>query len=503
MRTMTRAAVAAALVMGLLAACSSGPDPEAAKAAEAYSTALDAWSQELVAAAEEARTVTPAEREAAGEKGPDVDEVGIGEVLTKAPDLKKFDNPENTPVYLAATRVKKQVDAITDELAGLEPEALERLAVANYHSYYVLADVYYNTLGGPAADRRRIDGDAFDHLDDPAKHDAMLRDANVTFAKERKAIVETAIEEMQGADVGGEDPVIPEDGLGVSVGAFIVDWLREDMAFQDDAIEEMGTWKVLYAPYRHFWGHESINDVFVTPASHAAALRPAFAAQVTELAALLAEQTSATPAPEKAPALPPLAEPYRQVLLDGYLPWGDKAESRTHTMGRLWMLWRIRELEKTPDDAYTAARAAILEELNRGVDEGKAEDFRPGATRLLSLVGAYSEAYVPRATTEENTLLLAELEEVIAFGKRLRSYPMIAEVAADFDAALKLYGELNTQVAEALELGQGHQYIALRDLGEEYESKIIDVASPSLGLLDDDAKTEELMATLIKATAPS
>ena len=492
--------VAAALAAGMLSACTPAPNQEAIEAASAYGEALTKWTQELATAAESARTANTAEWEAAGEGELPFAEVGIGDVLTTAPELEAFDAGavEHTPSYRAAARVAEQIAAITEELAGLEPESLERLRLAAYDAYWVTADLYYNTLGGPATDRLTVKTEAYDYLDDLPTVRRMLREASLAFAQERRELLGVAIEDFGGKTEVEERVIVPDGALGTSIGAFVADWLNEEVAFQDDAIEEMGRWTTIGAPYDTFWGYGNLHGTFAAPAEHAAQLRPAFVAQAAQLAT---ELTTVAVEPSSKPNWPALGDPYRQVLLDGYLPWGDPAASQDYTADRLWMLWRIHELEDVPEAAYLAARTALLEEFNRGVAEDESIDFRPGAGRLLALIEEQSNWLSSDEDVEGYEEMFAALQEVQGYAEALGRYPMTAEVRADYDAVLKLSAKLIDDIEAVMERGTT-AYSAITGLVSDYLKDVEDAASPSLTALDDDAQAEKLLAAAIEGTAP-
>lgn len=499
MRRMITCVLVAALGAGALAACSPTPNAEAVEAAATYSDALTEWVQELGAAAESARTATDAELEAAGDGDLPFDEVGIGQVLTTAPELEPFEAAavEHTPTYLTAARVADQIGAITEELTGLEPESLEPLRLASYDSYWVLADLYYNTLGGPATDQLEAQTAAFDYTDDLPTFYRMLREAGLAFAQGRRELLDVAIEEMGGTALGADRPVVPEGEFATSVNAFILDWLAEEVAFQDDAIEQIGGWSTVAAPYGSFWNYGNLNGVFTAPAEYAAQLRPAFVEQATELAAAIAQGADTSSAPQ----LPALGDPYRQALLGGYLPWGDPAQSQDYTADRLWMVWRIQELDDVAEGPYLAARAAVFEEFNRSVEEDQAIDFRPGSGRLLAFIEEQSKWLSSDLDVEGYREMFAALQDVQGYGEALGRYPMTPEVAADFEAVLGLSAQLISSIEEVMERGT-NAYSAISGLVIDYLRDVEAAASGSLGALDDDAQAEQLLATAIENTAP-
>jgi hypothetical protein len=500
MRRIMTFVLAGTLAAGALSACSPTPNEAAVEAAAAYGDALTEWTQELATAAESARTATDAEWEAAAESELGFEEVGIGDVLTTAPELEAFEpaEVEHTPAYLTAARVAAQVEAITVELAGLEPESLTALRTATYDSYWVLADLYYNTLGGPAADRLAAGTDAYDLTDDLPAFYRALREAGLAFAEGRLELLHVAIEEIGGTALGSDRVIVPDSPLGASVAAFIDSWLNEEVAFQEEAIEVMQGWKTVAAPYNSFWNYGNLNGVFSAPARYAAELRPAFVALATELASALAgsgdEPTSATD-------LPALGDPYRQALLDGYLPWGDPAQTQDYTADRLWMVWRIQELDDVPEAPYLAARAAVFEEFDRSTTEDQGIDFRPGSGRLLAFIEEQSEWLSTSLDVEGYEEMFAALQDLQTYGEALGRYPMTTEVSADYTAVLDLSAQLIADIDAVMERGTS-AYSAISGLVADYLDDVEDAASPSLTALDDDAQAEQLMAAAIQATAP-
>ena len=56
-----------------------------------------------------------------------------------------------------------------------------------------------------------------------------------------------------------------------------------------------------------------------------------------------------------------VGDAYRTVVVDGFVSPLRKAKFRDSIVtGRLWMLFRMRQIEHTPDAAYEAARQTLL-----------------------------------------------------------------------------------------------------------------------------------------------
>ena len=471
MRKQLTMAVVAAVTLGTLVGC-SGPNADAVAEAASYSDELTTWTEDLADA---------------GADGAEE----LGTVLDEAPELKKFEGVDETPTYLVAHDVATRIDTIAAELQAIEPGALGELTDASADGYEVTADLYYDSLVA-ATDRVTSLTEWIGSDDEEAARAARI-DIHLTFAEARKGFLERAAKDFSAMTLDGV--------LAASVVAFAEDWYLEEVAFQERAIEEIGSWEQLTNGYKDFWGFGDLNNVFVAPGEFAPVLRPAFVQLAEDFALELATVVEAADA--SAPELPHLGDPYREVLLGGYLPWGDPEATQDHTANRLWALWRIRELEKTPDAAYLTARSTILEELNRGVEEGTAQDFRPGVTRLLDFTLLYSDTFGSLWELVDQKWLL-KLEEAYGYGVALRADPMTGPVGEAFDEVLALYEELNEEI-NALVEADGDPYdltYDVLDLGEMYREKVIEAASPALEALDDDAQFEQQLADAITATRP-
>lgn len=490
MRRIAVFGVVAAVAVATLTGCTTGPNQEAVKAAESYGDALTTWAGGLADALPDARTATPDERK---DDGPDFEEVGLGDALADPPALKKVEGVENTPTYLFAAEVAEQVDAAAAELRAIEPDGLKALRALGSDAYTVVADLYYDSLD---ADGKRLEAfTAALELDrqSPAYDDA-IREAWKGFFAARGELVTKA---------GKDSAALKTDNpLGTSLAAFMTDWYDEEAAFDEKAVEVIGANTVYADAYGTYWGVGNLNSVLSAIPENAAALRAGYVQQIGDLADAVDAMNSASPAPSAGPSVPALGEPYRQLLLDGYLPWGDPGEGTVHATDRLWMLWRIRELEGTPDKPYAAARVALFEEINRGLESNQRSDHRPGADRLLELIGEYSDNF---ETYDLDERVLTRLTEITAYGKALREVPMLPAVADDFDKVLALYDELNGELADALETytDEYDRMRVLSGLGIEYEKKVTDAATPSLTIVDDDAQMKALLAEAIEATRPS
>lgn len=466
MRKQLSVTLVTAVALTALAAC-SGPNAEAAEAAADYSAELTTWVEALADPGEE-----------------------LGPVLEDAPTLEKFDDVDHTPTYLLASDVATRIDIIVGELAALEPDALDALDGVADEAFWITADLYYDTLG--AATDRLTAIDATSDLDDDGDASDARVAAHLAFAEARVGFLERAVDALPA--------ITPGDGLGVSVSAFAEDWYGEELAFLQSSIAEIGSWEVLSNGYKDFWNFGNLGEVYRAPREFSSSLRPAFVHQAqgvaVELATVVADPDAA------APDLPALGDPYRAVLLEGFLPWGDSEATEEYTANRLWALWRIRELEETPDDAYLTARTTLMEELNRSVKEGTAQDFRPGSTRLLDLVDVHGNSF-ESVLDQSAERWVSELSDVHSYGLALTEQPMTAEVAAALEEVLAIYQELNLKVAELVTStdDEGDLLFAANNLGDEYREKVVDAASPALGALDDDAKFEQQLAQAITATA--
>lgn len=501
-------AMAMLVAMSALTACTpTGPDPDAERAAQTYADELQGWSAELTAAVPLASTWTQAQIDAKPEGEELPEELGVGEVLDEAPQLEEFDASvaERTPAYRRAVAVAEQVDGVLGELRSLEPESVKQLRKAGTAAFFIGSDLYYDTYGGPALTRVNAFSDALDAGIISPEGIKLQRDAEIAFARDRMKLLDTAVKAMQSTRKGADYPVIPDSAIGRSVGAFIVDWYEEDRAFEKRALAEVETWKQLSTEYGEFWGAEQYGSAFRVAIEHAAELRPAHAETVAALAEDLRSDREPTAF---------AGDPYRALLLQGYLPWGDPGQGVEQTVNRLWMLWRIRELEHTPDTAYEAARAALLEEINRGIAEDTVRDHRAGGTRALNAFSAITEAAERAPGDDEDEhyeRFFERLAEAISFAEALQKGPMMAEVRSGYDAMIEETEKSRDDLRAIVEnpdreepdiLAQYEVSVAVGDFHEGLEERLTEALTPSLAMLDDDAAFSERLAELIEATDP-
>lgn len=497
---------------GALSGCTpSGPDEAAERAAAAYAAELQDWSDELAEAVPRAKTWTQSEIDAdaaSGGEGGLPEEVGLGGLLDEAPVLQEFNASvvERTPVYREVVAVSERVDVVLAELRSLEPAEVKQLRAAGAATSLVAFELYDATFGGPALGRLEAYSASLDAgtITDEAR--TLLRESDAAFARERIGFLDAAIEAMRGTGRGSDDPLIPDSSIGHSVGAFVIDWYEEDRAFEERALAEIESWELSPERYGEFWGFEDLSSIFRVSVDRADELRRAHAATISTLAA---DAGSGGPASAFA------GDAYRAILLDGYLPWGDDSEGAAHAVDRLWMLWRIRELDGTADAEYDAARAALLEELNRGIPDGTVRDHRPGSARVLGAVEALVEGAENAPDDREAGWdpLLARLAESVSFAERLREGPpMMGEVADGYDAML---AEVATARGELVELrdapdpeqselaADSELSVAFIRFDGDLQERLVPILSPSLSLLDDDARFSARLAELIEATRPA
>lgn len=471
MRRTMIAAMVVAMAMGMTASCGGeGVNEEAQKAATSYNTALQKWADEVSAAD---------------------DDDALGTALMHVPELAAHEDVEKTPGYLAARAVARRADIVSSELQGVihHPE-LDKMA----SNLWQLSTLYTDTLGA-ATDRRRAFSDALDVLDsnDAGPYAQRLLAASTTFAKARIAALEDEETTI--------DSATAQSPLGESMGAFMTDWITEEEAFQSEAIKQMSTWSSFRTPYKDFWWFANFTELPGVVKKNAKILRAGYLEQIPALATSL--DTSLTRDPIEPPAaadLPAPGEPYRQALYKGYRPWKDTKADQAYTLNRLWLLWRIHELEKTPEKAYAEARATLLEEINRKPPKAEdfAEDPRSGATRLLDVIGEYSDAFGDAGfgLTDD---WLPTLIEIHAYGVVLEDGPATAPVRSALHEVLALMAELNDKLAPALEAEDGK---TIAKLGKDYQARFVKAATRALGPLDDDAAFEKQLTTAIAATAP-
>lgn len=465
---LTTCAIAAVVLTG----CTPPQNEDAAEAAEAYSKSLTAWAGELADA-------TAAEEP-------------LADILAAAPELEQVGGVENTPGYLAAQDVAAQIDLVAAELSGIGDE----------YELYDLADemhlesTFDATVDHANADRIDAISASWD-LEDKASKVAN-RDAHTTYWRSRAGAVDDEI-------TLNESMLDPDAGLQASFLAFNLDWLAEERAFDKQVISDLGTYTQFTNAYLDVVGTVSSGFSVVTPYLYAEPMTAEYAALAEEFAATLADVIETGTLLGESERVPSIADPYRTILIDEYIPIGTENSNARSAVIRLWMLWRIRELEKTPDTAYEAARTMLLEEVNRRPGDqqsgGSAFDPRPGSGRLLDVVTRFGQSLT--GTIEHDDAWITELEEVYRYTKTLRDHPMIDEVAEAFDDVLALQREQIDAVADLVAANPDDLRSQIYHLIDAVADDLYEAALPAVRYLDNDAEFSEDLAALIEATSPT
>ncbi len=472
MKRAARILAVGALGAAALTGCTPAESEEAIAAAEQYSEELSAWAPEVSDAAKQ-RIET--------------DTDALVEVLDEAPELKPVEGAENTPAYTAAEEVVEHTALNVTELRG--------------YAASEVAEKYVDALEEASRLNDRVDTASTAHTDDAGD---TLR---MPSKEGKKAVIEThrAYAESVASALRDEvtlvEKTVPEDeesGLVPSVRAFVLDWLADDIAHHERAVEATGSWSQFGLGYKDFYDDTDSSWMLYAAYFLDEDVSPGFGEQLVEVAEGFAASLAGDG--DGTSPLPAIGDPYRAALIDGYVaPESDEAD-KSDVPWRLWMLWRIRELEDTPDDAYDEARAAVAEELNVRVDVDipVAKDRRPGVNRLLVDLDTFSKVAVNLTELDESWL--QELTEARAYGDDLRQEPMIAEIAAPYDKVLALQEDVIAKVTPIVEAeGQsGHDEVA--DLVTQYQDDAEEVALPAVRAIDHDL--EQIVTTAVEATAP-
>lgn len=457
-----------ALTAVVLTGCTPPQNEEAAAAATEYSESLSTWTADLADAASA--------------------EKPLSELLAAPPELEAVEDTKNAPRYVSAQDVSEQIDLVIAELSGYgDPDALYDLADALYAN-----SAFESTLDSANADRIEAISASWD-LDGQQKVDA-IRAAHTRYWGIRLE----ALDEEITLNEATLDPTV---GLQGSFLAFNQDLFSEEKAYDEQIIADLPSYTQFTNAYLDFAAVVSSGFPVVGPYIDAEVMTTGYAGLAEEYAGALRE-TIATGEPA---ALPSIAGPYRAQLIDGFVPVGSENSGARSAQIRLWMLWRIRELEKTPDAAYEKARTMLFEELNRlaAGTEPSTVDPRAGSARLLDAISRFGQSLTGVGSIEHGDAWIAELEEVYRYAQALREGPMIEEVAQGYDDVLaqqrKCIDELEVLIASDADDIDSQIY----DMADTVADDLQEAALPAMRYLDDDEEFSKDLAALIEATSPS
>lgn len=477
MRRTLSAIAATGLAITLLSACTPPTPPpptndEAVAAAAEYSANLSDWAVEV-----SDTTVQRAE----------TDTDRLDEVLDAAPTLTDVSDTESTPAYIAAERVSAHVDRIIAELRGyasyeLEPvseqlEAKSQLAQRLDAAYTDRSDLIGLTVTRPSAETisQRL-----------AAHQSYAESVVTAYEEEAKLV----------------ESIVPDgpDVLAGSLRSFVLDRLDQSIAFHRIAAQNAASWSQFGNGYKNFYEKDLDSSWTILAAYFSVDIAVGYGEQLNDVSGLLAETIDGDTVYEDM-VLPAIGEPYRTALLDGIPPASAPASERD-TMWRLWMLWRIRELEKTPDAEYDSALAAISEEFVVRVDSDVpvASLHYPGSQRLIDALALFTFVLTSSELDDDWLTRLAEVRE---YEDALRADPTVVVITDAFDDLLASQDELIVEITELVNAQGAEAASRVRELIAEHVDEGQDVVLSALHTLDAADSYEQMLTDAIKATAPA
>lgn len=359
MRTIWWTPVLGALVLSACTGSAEGPDgrggdgvdPEAARAsATEYVAALDAFAAELPGVVE---GWTPSW---------DLDDdepadPSWADALAAAPqwqDMGEVDEPYYTAV--------REVAAVVDD-AVVEMAALEAFTTTSdpglYESYQSMSDVLFDA--GIAMSLATSES-----LSTDLSLDEIRVDLNASMIEEIDAMV-AAWEEYRGV-YAAYDPGHP---IGASYVAFVldeIDRILPDYAMGRAFLAEVpGAEYDMYAHLFHYSGLYDSTQFVVY--EYMDELSGSYAELIGELAASVPSEAASAPPSD----LPSAGDPYRDLLEQTYRDFADIDVSQRYAADRLWMLWRIAEIEDIDPAAYAEARETLALQFNSEIENFSGE----------------------------------------------------------------------------------------------------------------------------------
>lgn len=397
-RKARRVGVAAATALLIsLPGCSLGgggdSSEEAADAAGAYQADLDAFARKL-------RT--------AEQKGQ-----GLDRALADPPELESIDSDESS--YATASELADRVDPMVAELT--------RLAGIEHAEHVPLAQKLYNRALAQATDALRRGNQ---HLTASSNNSILAIEGNqeAADAAERRLDLIAMNREIRDWDAYKRE--LQRQPARTQLTESFVDY---QLSSADEAIDLYSEYlqhlrdnppnRAQFEYYDTLWPDQkpftsvaasvftTSGDPFYEGLQDGARIIRSLVSGIGRLAE----------AGEVGPRSPSVGDGYREAIVDGFVSPLDEDDKEVvnKVPYRGWMLYRIKQLEETPDDVYSAARQTLMLEL--------VADERNAFEQLLAALAGLdsTNAYQP----EEFSDLVAYVE---LMRKRLSEpYPPILE----------------------------------------------------------------------------
>ena len=332
---------------GEKAAAPAEDSAEAVQAAQDYRDALDAWSAKLTHAAKTKSDWIPLEK--GGVRWPD-----LTPLLERAPELAEVEGAVTDGSYAYTAALQERVDGLVDELAA-----------------YQLVDLPSRNLASG------VYGDYLDHYGGYLKNDNKyyfkLLDVRTDLGFDLPAKARTEAR-LVAAKVGGDarlkrryaDRVAARgrkasDPLDRSTVAYVVSELEWVIRFEREfanTLRRFGPDSAPFIdPYEERYGGlvQEYSAAPYLPHNVRTAFTKQVAATVAELSSL---PDGSGPLPSSAPMVGDL---YRAEIVRDIAPAANATTKRTRILTeQLWRLWRLRELEDTPEEVYQGARDSLV-----------------------------------------------------------------------------------------------------------------------------------------------
>lgn len=419
--------VALAVVSLTFAGCGLGgsdgdDDQAAADAATSYFEDLTSFSAALEKATRPTPPTTgPAKRiRKLGQKSAS----DLGRALESAPELEELDTDE--PSYADARAVAERIDPMLEELSLYAGYAYERGASLGRNEYN---DAVRFSAG--------VIKRSTDHLFE-APSAGLITDKKKLATMERKFDLRAMADELRAweryrrelANVEIDDPLVRSNQ----------DYMISEVDLEIDIFEEYREHlrkataaQLEYGYYDLIWPDE--QPFRFAPGTIFSSGGPAYFKSLFRgeriIDSLAGDISKIADDQEVTADSPFVGDAYRKAILAGFVSPLSKPtanELQYQVSFRAWMLWRIREIEDTPDEAYEDARNTLMLEV---ITDG---ETRNNYDNLFTAFQAYNEQTYPVEPFEADAFvaMVKFLEEQLADPVA----PILETTRTDFIAAL-------------------------------------------------------------------
>jgi hypothetical protein len=396
------AAAAALAVSVLLAGCDPGagggagkpdsaPTTDSAAAQEAVATyreALDEWSQRLTA---EARRTRSYETKSGRTLWPD----NLVPLLEEAPVLEEVEGATADGEYAYAAALAERVDGVVQELSAYQ-------AISPGSDINVLAyDAYLDWYGRNLKSDSKYWDEWLALLTDGVvgrKEAAQMADRLAREVTAGRGIKRDYLRRVEALAGRTDEP------LELSAVGYVASEIRWLIDFETDVIDHLAAEGADSATDAYQDWYEIESDRIVGATATTSWLQaPVYRVLPRYVRRLAALPDGSGALPDDAPTV---ADFYRTEILSEVRPVQKRTERRVGTVtDQLYLLWRIKELEDTPEDVYETARGLLVMQVS--------EDARSPYEPMFAVFKAYHETY-PGADAAPPRTLRPWAEEMLA-----------------------------------------------------------------------------------------